>query len=339
MTTIAPTNSSNVVSKCCLFNWTKKVGTHSWALPWIGIAIAIIGVATMIFSSSYGGAIGFALFGLSIIHYQYFAEDKEAEELETEIEKTDQELEARQKAIESTTAQLNALQKSSDQARLAFGKTIEGLKKENGVLQKTLGDLQTEHKAFGQENETLRSIVRTLKRQINASEENVSDFEVQIKAFISQHKQFMPELEQFSGIVQGLEGADQKFQGDLRGIDQTFKGDLESFSRYIRTSKGIIDAITEQNKALQSELATLRASQLAGLVSVQRLEAANRELRATILEKQQNLARMEQLKAALDEQEGRLRHQTELLEQGVQKFHAERMQFETAKQAAAKNPV
>jgi chromosome segregation ATPase len=334
MTAIAPTNSSNVVSKCCLFSWTKKVGTYSWALPWIGIAIAIIGVATMIFSSSYGGAVGFTLFGLSIIHYQYFAEDKEAKELETEIEKTDQELEARQKAIESTTAQLNALQKSSDQARLAFGKTIEGLKKENTTLGQTLKDLQTEHKAFGQENETLKSTVHTLQKQIAASEASGAVFEEQIKAFIAQHKQFMPQLEQLSGIVQGLERADQKFQGDLRGIDQTFRQDLENFSRYIRTSKGIIDAITEQNKALQSELATLRVSQSEGLVSVQRLEAANRDLRATVLEKQQNLTRMEQLKTALDEQEQRLHQQTELLEQGVQKLHIEREQFEAAKQAA-----
>jgi len=337
MTTITPTTSS-FFAKCCPCNWKKTGEGHSWILPWIGIAISIIGVATMLFASSFGGAAGYALFGATVFHYYFSGETGEIEKLGTQIAQSDAQLDVKQKEIVSITAQLTALQKSSDQARLKFSATIDELKKTNTSFKQTIADLQKAETAFTEENGTLKITVANLERQLARSQVTDVAFEQQVKLFISQHQQLIPQLGQLSEIARRLEDAGQGFQATISGVDQTFKRNLENFSLGLRAWKEITEGMQTQNQALTSQVSKLQASLSKGEQTVLRLQEANRKMDETLKGREAQVARLQEIETKLIARDKLFHTQQDQLQKKLEEINAARAAFK-AERAAAKNPV
>jgi hypothetical protein len=84
---ILPTNSASLLEKYCPCDAKKMAANLAWTLPWIGVAISIAGVATMIFASSIEGTIGFALFGLTILYDLYSEKNRKIVNLTDPVQK------------------------------------------------------------------------------------------------------------------------------------------------------------------------------------------------------------------------------------------------------------
>ncbi len=321
MTTVSATNAT-FISRCCPCDWAKITKNMDSALPWVGIAAAIIGLVAMFFTSQWPEAIGFAICGLVLLRSLCTGDAKAIGELKEQIEKSDQQLSVKQGEITSVTKELSDLRASTKKTQREFDKQIEQYKGANQSLEKIVKELPKEVPKLAKKNEKLSQTVTTLTKQVAESKAMAQAFERQIQDFISEHQKVVPQLDQLSEAARSLEGSELRFRGVMNGFNQELTQGLADFSLRLQAWQLTTEQMLLQNKTLSAEVSKLKAAVSTEEETARRIERASETFRKENETKREYLNRLTQLRDELIGVEARIAEQRKLLDAGVQQTAA-----------------
>lgn len=314
--------NTTFVSRRCPCDWAKIAKNTDSILPWVGIAVAIIGVAAMIFSSLWAEAVGFGICGLVLLRSLCTVDAKAIGELKEQIEKSDQLLTVKQGEITSITKELADLRGSTKKAQREFDKQLEQYKGANQSLKKLVKELPKEAPKLAKKNEKLSQTVTALTKQVEESKAAAQAFERQIQDFITQHQKVVPQLDQLSEAARSLEGSELRVRGAMSGFNHELTQGLTDFSLRLQAWQLTTEQMLLQNKTLSTEVNKLKSAVSTEEETARRIERASETFRKENETKKEYLTRLTQLRDELIAVEARIAEQRKLLDAGVQQTEA-----------------
>ncbi len=255
------TNNLQLTEKYCPCEWKNVLFNNSGLVTLVKVAISIAGVATMIFLQSYGGILGFVLFGANALFDQFFGEDKEIVDLTQEVHEAEQQLLRKQEDIKSLTNQLTTLEKSSQEAHAQSQNEIVQYKESNELLHRVTESYRKEQEALKSENKSRAELHRESLMQIAKLKQNFASFERKIQTFVTHNQQFIPQIDRLSVVVSShLQSSQQNFRETVDALDQEFDKDLHELSVVLQTMATKNQQLSEQIKHLETSLSEGKAA-------------------------------------------------------------------------------
>jgi chromosome segregation ATPase len=247
-------NDLHITEKYCPCDWKNALFNNSGLVTFIKVAISIAGIATMIFLQSYGGTIGFVLFGASALFDQFFGGDKEIVDLTQEVHQAEQQLLRKQDDIKSLTKQLASLETNSRAAHVQFQNEIAQFKTSNDLLHRVSERYRTEQESLKSENESLSNLSKVSAMQIAKLTQTSESLERKIQTFVTHNQQFIPQIDRLSEVSSHLQSSQQGFRETVGALDQEFDKDLLELSHVLQTMSTKNQQLSEQIKHLESSL-------------------------------------------------------------------------------------
>jgi chromosome segregation ATPase len=207
----------------------------------------------MIMTQSYGGIIGFVLFGAMVFYEQCWEKEREFVNLTTQIQQSDQVLTKKQQEIVALTEKLTSIEEHTQETQRQFQQEISHLQTINTQLQQTAKTLSEEQKKLVLENQTLAELDKTSHLQIEGLKKGSEALGRRIQAFIEQNQKFLPQINRLSDISHHIEASEQSFQSAI-------EKDLQAFTEGLKTWKKQTDSIISENQLLGKQIGDLKTA-------------------------------------------------------------------------------